>query len=166
MRRDYFELEVRGVDWTEDGGDPEQPTLRIDYRGPTAELENRLQGADGLLSADETDVTFRLLDEAASAAIDDVGDESDAVGVLSVADRRTGDFVLELNRTASDLLQFVEAARGYGQSADGEASYRVEIRQEDDPDPVVTYEKTTFLVYDPEGRLLRSESLIPSGVEL
>lgn len=166
MRRDYFELEVRGVDWTEDGGGPEQPTLRIDYRGPTAELEDRLRGAEGPLSADETDVTFRLLDEAASAAIEGVGEDGDAVGVLSVADRRTGDFVLELNRAASDLFEFVESAKRYGQSADGEASYRVEIRQEDDSEPVVTYEKTTFLVYDPEGRLLRSESLIPSGVEL
>jgi len=30
----------------------------------------------------------------------------------------------------------------------------------------MTYDKGTFLVYDDEGELLRSQSLIPSGVEL
>jgi hypothetical protein len=176
MRRDYFELEVRGVDWTADSADrdrdgdeavdPETPTLHIEYRGPADDLERRLSDDDGPLSAGETDVAFRLLDEEASAAADvDVsGADDDAVGVLSVTNRFTGDFVLELNRPASDLLQFVDAARKYGQSADDEARYRIEIHTEDGP--LATYEKSTFLVYDAEGRLLRSESLIPSGVEL
>jgi hypothetical protein len=160
MRRDYFELTVEHVDWVETGDDPEQPTVRIDFHGPEGLLRDRLTGPEGeQLSAEGTDVSFRLRGADAET---DAGEET---GVVAVTNRVTGEFVLELNETADDVLRFIQAAREYGRHAeDGDGRYRVQVAVEGDP--LATYEKRTFLVYDAEGNLLRSESLIPSGVEL
>jgi len=163
MRRDYFELTVEGVG--NDAGSQSPPLVRIDFHGPEELLRERLSGGesddiivetdgDDLLTADEIDVAFRLrepLDEA-----------DDPKGVVGVTNRYTGDFVLELNETATDVLPFIHAARDA--TDDGDARYRVEI--DVDGERLVAYDKDTFLVYDHEGNLLRSESLIPSGVEL
>lgn len=120
-------------------------------------LRERLTGTDGdLLSASETDVAFRL-----QAPLD----TPDSTGVVGVTNRTTGDFVLELNEDANDVLKFIRAAREYGRSGDDDdGRYRVELTVEGEP--LVTYEKRTFLVYDADGGLLREKSLIPSGVEL
>lgn len=158
MRRDYFELDVDNVTWVDDSGDPKKPLVRIDFRGPREELERRLSDpSGGYLDAQETDVAFRLQDSL---------DTADAEGVVSVTNRITGDFVLELNQTADDVLTFIRAAREYGRTAvdSDDGRYRVEVSI--DGDDVVVYEKQTFLVYDADGNLLRSHSLIPSGVEL
>jgi len=156
MRRDYFELDVSNVDWVDADGDPQKPTVRIDFHGPEELLRERLAGPDGeFLDAEETDVALRLTES---------GEDEDASGVVGVTERLTGDFVLELNEDADDVFKFIRAAREYGQAESGDGRYRVEIRI--DGETVVTYEKTTFLVYDTEGNLLRGQSLIPSGVEL
>ena len=162
MRRDYFDLTVEGVG--DGAGSRSPPQVRIDFHGPKELLRGRLSGGesddlveadgDGLLTADEIDVAFRLrepLDEA---------DEPE--GVVGVTNRYTGDFILELNETATDVLPFIHAARDA--TDDGDARYRIEI--DVDGEWLVAYDKDTFLVYDHEGNLLRSESLIPSGVEL
>ncbi|EMA62592.1 hypothetical protein DJ71_24465 [Halorubrum sp. E3] len=159
MRRDYFDLTVEGVG---DGADSRSPPLvRIDFHGPEELLRERLSGgeSDGaddgdLLAADQIDVAFRLREP--------LGEADDPEGVVGVTNRYTGDFVLELNETATDVLPFIHAARDA--TDDGDARYRVEI--DVDGDRLVAYDKDTFLVYDHEGNLLRSESLIPSGVEL
>jgi hypothetical protein len=157
MRRDYFTLDVRDVDWVDAGEEPHKPLVRIDFHGPRELLVERLTGGDGdLLPASETDVAFRLVDP-----LDDEG----ASGVVGVTNRVTGDFVLELNESAEDVLRFIRAAREYGRTAGtDDGQYRVEISL--DGEELVAYEKQTFLVYDADGFLLRSESLIPSGVEL
>jgi len=168
MRRDYFELTVQNVDWVDGEGDPEKPLVRIDFdrgtdgeegtdREPADSLRERFTdtGSDDLLDAEETDVAFRLQGDP---------DDPTTTGVVGVTNRLTGDFILELNEDADDVLQFIRAAREYGRQADGDSRYRVEI--DIDGDPLVVYEKSTFLVYDEEGNLLRSRSLIPSGVEL
>ncbi|MFC4549481.1 MULTISPECIES: DUF5793 family protein [Halorussus] len=157
MRRDYFTLDVRNVDWVESGGDPSKPAVSIDFQGPASTLRERLTGtSDDLLDAEETDVAFRL-----QGSIDD----ADATGVVSVTNRITGDFVLELNEDADDVLKFIRAAREYGkQTGDSDGRYHVEISL--DGDDLVEYDKSTFLVYNEEGNLLRQHSLIPSGVEL
>ncbi|MFB6195867.1 MAG: DUF5793 family protein [Haloplanus sp.] len=157
MRRDHFELEAHDVDWVDTGDPPAEPRVVIDFHGPKETLTDRLRDAEGdLLDAAETDVTFRLQDSL---------DDPDATGVVSVTDRITGEFLLELNAEAEDVLRFVRAAREYGQSTDGDGGkYEVTLRI--DGDTVATYSKSTFLVYDAEGSLLRSKSLIPSGVEL
>jgi len=157
MRRDNFALAVENIDWVEEDGDPREPLVNIDFQGPEALLRERLSGANGdLLEAEETDVAFRLQEPL---------DQNDAVGVVSVTNRLTGDFVLELNEEAADVMRFIAAAREYGKRTDVDGGrYRVEISL--NGDQLVAYEKETFLVYDPDGKLLRSKSLIPSGVEL
>jgi len=154
MRRDYFDLTVTGVG--EDADDPATPLVRIDFHGPEGLLRDRLSGTDGddLLDASEVDVAFRLREPLSSA--------DDPEGVVGVTNRYTGDFVLELNETATDVLPFIHAARD--SAGDEDAHYRIEIDIEGER--LVTYDKDTFLVYDHEGNLLRNESLIPSGVEL
>ncbi|WP_313690880.1 DUF5793 family protein [Halorarum halobium] len=157
MRRDYFELAVEQIGWVDSDGDPRKPHVYIDFHGPDGLLRERLTGTeDGLLDGEEIDVAFRLQTSHE--------EDPDAAGVVGVTNRITGDFVLELNQAAADVLQFIRAAREYGQQNDGDGGYRVEITVEGEP--LVSYEKETFLVYDPEGNLLRRESLIPSGVEL
>jgi len=156
MRRDHFELDVHNVDWVETGDPPVEPQVVIDFNGPRETLTERLTDTEGdLLEASETDVTFRLQNPL---------DDPNATGVVGVTDRITGDFLLELNEDADDVLRFVRAAREYGQATDDGGRYSVVIRI--DGDTVATYSKSTFLVYDANGSLLRSKSLIPSGVEL
>ncbi|WP_255193642.1 DUF5793 family protein [Natronobeatus ordinarius] len=156
MRREHFTLDVSNVDWVETGGEPQKPSVSIDFTGPATTLRERLTGLDGEpLEAGETDVALRLQEP-----LDD-----DAAGVVSVTDRLTGDFVLELNEDAENVLTFIRAARNYGESAsDDEGRYEVSITI--DGEEFVTYDKRTFLVYDDQGNLLRGHSLIPSGVEL
>jgi hypothetical protein len=156
MRRDHFELEADNIDWVETGDPPAEPQVIIDFNGPRETLTDRLTDAEGnVLEASETDVAFRLQDPL---------DDPDAAGVVSVTDRVTGDFLLELNEGAEDVLRFVRAAREYGKSTGDGGRYSVVIRI--DGETVATYAKSTFLVYDANGSLLRSKSLIPSGVEL
>lgn len=151
MRRDYFTLEADNVEGEGEG----VPTVHIDFEGPADQLRDRLTTDDGYLDADEIDIAYRLQDPV---------DADDATGVVAVTNRVTGEFVLELNAEAEDVLGFIGAARDYGTDNDDDARYRVEVRI--DGEDVVTYDKGAFLVYDQEGGLLRGQSLIPSGVEL
>ncbi|OIB57260.1 DUF5793 family protein [Natrialba sp. SSL1] len=156
MRREHFTLHVSNVDWVETDEEPRKPSVSIDFTGPASMLRERLTGSDDeVLDAGETDVALRLQEPL----------DEDAAGVVSVTNRITGDFILELNEEADDVLRFIRAARGYGEQAnDDDGRYEVEIRLDDEP--FVSYDKRTFLVYDDEGSLLRQHSLIPSGVEL
>lgn len=157
MRRDYFDLDVHNDDWIREGEEPRKPFVRIDFHGPEGLLRERLGDVDGdLLTAEEVDISFRLVEQ--------YDDDPEAEGVVSVTNRLTGDFILELNAAAGDVLQFIRAAREYGRHSDVDGQYRIEIDIEGTP--LVEYEKGTFLVYDPDGNLLRRESLIPSGIEL
>lgn len=156
MRREHFTVTVSNIEWAETNGEPRKPDVSIDVTGSTTMLRERLTGPDGeLLDAGETDVSLRL-----QAPLD-----TDTTGVISVANRITGEFVLELNETAENVLTFIQAARGYGESeTEDDGRYEVEILLEGEQ--FVTYDKQTFLVYDVDGNLMRQHSLIPSGVEL
>ena len=154
MRRDYFTLTVDGAS----GEGARRPVVTIDYEGPADQLETRMTKGGSLLGDDEVDVGYRLQDSSEG------GREEDAGGVLAIADRVTGEYVLELNAEADDVFAFVEAAKEYGQTADAEDRYRIVL--ESGGDHLATYDKSTLLVYNHEGELLRSRSLIPSGVEL
>ena len=157
MRRDYFTLDVHGVEWVDTGGEPEQPGVVIDFEGPESLLRRRITDTDGSLhDASTIDVSFRLQTDV---------DDDDAMGVVSVTNRITGDFVLELNVEAEHVITFIRAARKFGKHA-GENTDRYEITIRIDREAVATYGKQTFLVYDRDGELLRQHSLIPSGVEL
>ena len=119
------------------------PTLEIAYDGSVESLLQRLSTPADSWSGDDVDVAFRLHDE--------------KQGVLSVADRLTGTFVCEIDAEADTVTDIVSAAEK------GEGRYRVEITGDDETWAV---EKRTLLVYDDDGRLLRTCSLIPGSVEL
>jgi len=147
MRRDYFTLETAGVTADESG----EPTVSITYEGPTDELETRLRREDGQLDGDGVDVAYRLREPLDAEA---------PTGVFAVSDRVTGEYVLEVNAESASILSVVEAA-----SADADGRYRLVI-ETDDGDRLAAYDKSTLLVYDGDGNLLRDRSLIPSGVEI
>ena len=151
MRRDYFTLTVDGVGDESD----RRPVVTVGYEGPTGQLETRMTKGEALLDDSEVDVGYRLRGD---------GGDNDADGVLAVADRVTGEYLLELNAPSADIFALVEAAREFGQTADTEERYRIVVER--DGEELVTYDKSTLLVYDGDGELLRSRSLIPSGVEL
>ena len=156
MRRDYFTLDARNVDWVDEGGEPQLPTVRVDFQGPETDLRTGFSKPDGSrLDADETDVSFRLQGDP---------EEADTSGVVAVTNRVTGDFIFELNVAAEDVFQFITAARRYAEETGERSRYRIELFL--DGEEFVTYEKDTFLVYTNDGDLLRSQSLIPGGVEL
>ncbi|QLD87536.1 hypothetical protein HWV07_00190 [Natronomonas salina] len=151
MRRDYFTLTVDGVA----GAGAERPVVTIAYEGPTDQLETQLSKGDSILDDEEIDVAYRLQD-----ALED----DDPTGVVAIADRVTGEYAFELNADADDVFAFIDAAREFGDTSDSEDRYRIVV--EADGDRLATYDKSTLLVYDAEGELLRSRSLIPSGVEI
>lgn len=141
MRRDYFTLEV-----TDDSSG--LPTVRVRFDGPSDRLVDRLTDDSGdPLDAEELDVAYRLQD----------GDG----GVLAVTNRVTGEFILELNATKEEVFGFIRSARDCG---DDESRYRLVVAVDDGT--TIDHEKATLLVYGPDGDLRRSDSLIPSGVEL
>lgn len=149
MRRDYFSLDIRP--------DEGVPTLQVDFEGSAQNLSERLQGTSGRLDARDVDVAYRLLPTEDGAAFGSDGTE----GVLSVTNRVTGAFILELNADSADIATFLQAAHD---AADGDSQYRLVVGS--DEEELATYEKDTFLVYDAEGNLVRDHSLIPSGVEI
>ena len=158
MRRDYFTLDVENVDWVETDDEPAKPSVTIDFDGPANMLRERLMDVDGeSLDAKEIDVAYRL-----QGSVDD----PETTGVVSMSNRITGEFVLELNAEAGDVLRFVKAARRYGQAVGEEDGGRYEVSVLTDGETFDVYDKRTLLVYDEEGNLLRQHSLIPSGVEL
>ncbi|WP_459192484.1 DUF5793 family protein [Halosimplex sp. J119] len=150
MRRDYVTLDIRQADQSGD----HLPTVVLSYDGPTDLLEERLTDSAGNpLDRERIDVAFRRQ-----------SDGDDASGVFSLANRMTGEFIVEVNAGASTIQTLVDAARRDDDPDDAEGCYRVVVRR--DGEEVASYEKRTLLVYDGEGSLLRQHSLIPSGVEL
>lgn len=147
MRRDYFDANVRNDD------EQDVPTLVITFDGPAGLLADRLVTNDGTLDASEIDVTYRLKM---------TPDGEDAGGVLSIADRLTGEFLLEANVDPDGVKSLVRTAK----RTDGDDETRYRVRLTDSDGKSTVYDKETFLVYDAEGSLLRQQSLIPGGVEL
>lgn len=83
---------------------------------------------------------------------------------MAITNRMTGEFILELNVPAAEILEFVSAARRYAERTDDAVRYRARVVA--DGEPLADFEKRTLLVYSNEGELLRQQSLIPSGVEI
>lgn len=150
MRRDHFTVAVRDADTG-------QPMLDISYHGPSELLRQQLTDDTGdVFEPGTVDAAFRLQDSLG---------ESGADGVFSLTHRLTGEFLLEVNMAAAEVLSLIDSVRGDSDDEEGEgSSYRIRI----DPDEGdrIELEKEALFVYDADGDLLRQRSLIPSGVEL
>lgn len=156
MRRDKIDVDVRNVPGARDGDattaderTEDRPVLDITYDGDDGRLAERLRGDVHSPESGDVDVTYRLTD-------------ADDPGVLSVADRTTGEFLLEADVPADRIHELVRAVAGA--DGDEERSYRVEIT--DATGSVTAFDERTLLVYDADGGLRRGDSLIPGGVEL
>lgn len=146
MRRNNLSVDVHLG-----GGDGDSPpTLHVTVdRSTDGPADDLLRAGDESLDADDVDVAFRRGD--------------DDSGVLSIARRLTGAYLLEANVECEAIEALVTAA-GDGT---GEKRYRLVVDEEHpDGSPGHTFEKRTLLVYDAAGNLERENSLIPSGVEL
>jgi VCBS repeat-containing protein len=141
MRRDYFTVDIQAS-----ATDNDDPRIAIVYDGPTGALRERLNKVDGgTLDGEEIDVTFRR--------------QPESDGVLSLTNRLTGEYVFEATAPTADIDALVSAA-------DAQEDPQFTVRLTDGEDESRTYEMRTLLVYDPDGSLLRGQSLIPGGVEL
>ncbi|WP_135662624.1 DUF5793 family protein [Halorhabdus rudnickae] len=140
MKREQFSLNADPA--PTDSSQP--PTIEITYDGSSETLLQRLSTPEGdRRRGEDVDVAFRLQDEQR--------------GVLSISDRLTGAFVCEVDADADRVTDVVSAAE------DGDGRYRIEITGAEEAWSV---QKRTLLVYDGDGRLLRTCSLIPGSVEL
>ncbi len=143
MRRDYFTLTVR----PRTGDGDSSPELVVTYEGPSDAFGSRVSSTDNGLTGADVDVAFRYQ-----------ADSRD--GVLSVTNRLTGEYILEVNTDIDSIEELVGAARAYPD----DSSYVIRIERAEQS--TITWEKETLLVYDADGNLVRERSLIPSGVEL
>ena len=143
MDRESFDVSVSA------SGD-DTPVLEVRATNPALDLGERLTGRDGeTLPAADVDVTYRETD-------------GTSTGVLALANRLTGEFVLEANAASERVFELVEAVLATGE--DEHSQYG--LRLTDDQTTDVSYEKETLLVYDDAGNLQRGRSLIPGSVEL
>lgn len=146
MRRDYFTFGLDHVAEKTDG----KPRVTIEFDGPSEDAGTRLTPER------DVDVAFRFQTPV---------DTDDADGVFSVADRVTGEFLLEVNVDATAIHTLIDAARAY-EETHGETDSCYSVVLEANGERVFEMDKRTLLVYDTEGNLRRQHSLIPSGVEL
>jgi hypothetical protein len=155
MRRQEFTLATRHVT-PEAGADTGPlPTLRVEYEGSPTELRAALRGGDDTpLEEPDIDVSHRPKG----------GFEEGGEGVLAVADRLTGAYVCECNVGTGVVLDFLAAAKRRAAAVDGPPTYRIQFVAEGTP--VRTYEMDTFLLYNRDGEVRESESLLPSGAQL
>lgn len=146
MRRDHFTLTAANTDTESDA----EPTLVVRYNGPVGTLTARLEGDRGKIpSGTDIDAAFRL-----QGPLDD----EDSSGVFSLTRRLTGEYLLEVDADATDIVSLVDAAS----DTDDEYTIRLERRGAED----ISFEMETLLVYDEDGELRQQDSLIPGGVEL
>lgn len=156
MRQDTGDLAVTNTDWVETDESPAQPTLTVEYTEPPARLTERIETPSAArLDGEEIDVTFRF-----QSPVSDPGTR----GVLAVSNNVTGAYILEVETPASPVQDFIQAVRRYADATGRATAYMVRLRP--DEGSIVTVEKQVFLVYGPDGILLRHHSLIPSGIEI
>lgn len=156
MRRDHFTLNI------DETSAVAPPTLVLSYDGPDESLADRLPEDDENVFEDVVEASFRnqptdreVLDEDDDV---DQGQETSESGVLSLSHRLTGEYILEAPADMEDIRSLVEAAQAEG------GSYRIRIERPERE--AVVFVTEALLVYDTDGNLLRTDSLIPSGVEL
>jgi hypothetical protein len=145
MRRDYLDVTVD----VDAGG---RPAVTVESDGPEGLARDRLTGSAGRENGG-VDVALRLQEPP----------DGDRRGVLAVTARATGEFLLEADLSPAATADLLAALDGRSADADEADGYRLAVT---DAGETYAFEKRTLLVYDGDGDLARSLSLIPGEVEL
>ena len=154
MSSDRWRLGTRHADSIENGDLPMRPELVFqfdgDYETLIDQLPNTGTGGD---YPEEIDVTFQL-----HSAVDD----SDR-GTLALSDRTTGEYLIEMEVSANRIFEFVLSVHQYADKVGNEGEYGVTFEAENGT--AMEYIVEPLLVYQMDGELYRSRSLIPTWVE-
>lgn len=156
MQRDRLEVTRINLDRPDNNNAHNCSGLSITYHGWSDVVRDQLTviGSD-LTDSEDLDVAFRLQSSS---------DDRDALGILSLAHRITGELLLEVKTNAGFIYRFVDAVKHYTNAVDTDHCYLIELRAESER--LITYEKCTLLVYSHVGVLLRHRSHIPNGIEI
>lgn len=156
MHCDTYEMELGSVEESESAATPPCPSLSITVSDCVDTLRERLTGAtDDVLTEEAIDVAFRRRS---------VGKASESEGVLSLTNRTTGEYILELDTPETLIRDVVRGARRYAAGTDTNGQYT--LRLQSDRERFSVWKKRTLLVYSQDGTLLRHRSLIPKGIEI
>lgn len=154
MHRSRFDLQLANIEWVATEARPKQPLLVFTFDGPRDRLNHVLGNRVRTdVEAAAIDVSVRFTAPLASADR----------GVFGLADRVTGDYLLEAEAPADRIWRFLRALREYEARTDSPVQYTVQIRARQGGSS--RFEKRRCLVYDADGTLLRYSSLNPTGVK-
>ncbi len=155
MGGDRFHATVGKTGWVENDGEPVQPVIRLHFDGDRQQLVQILfANLRRTATSEEIEVSFRLLPPF----------DGPQRGILSLSDQVTGAYLTEVPLEARAVESLSKAVRAYATQTEHDSAYQVEIRT---PTSVVTVFETDLLaVYDPDGTLLRRQSLLPPGIGL
>lgn len=154
MDREQLSITVQHTD-EGDTDSSKQPLLCITCHGPASDLNDALPTPDGEISGECIDVAVRLQPP--------VENEPERA-VLSLSQRVTGQFILEAPLKTPRLWEFIDAANQYAAAVNTEHCFSLRVQTHDEH--VAIHDKRTLLVYDSNGVLLRTQSLIPHSIEI
>lgn len=148
-------LTLTNVDWLQDESVPCLPCLQVQIDIPEEMSIERLRGPDGeYYESDDVDVFYRH--QPVEPPVES--------GVLSLADRLTGEYILEIPASPHLIEKAVYAVQEYGTHQEVNPQFETKIQIGDRQ--LASFSKETLLIYAIDDELLRDRSLIPSGIEI
>lgn len=155
MDNDTLTVTLTNVDWLDSGQQPQIPCLHSQFGGSEEKLADRFRAPDGgHYTPDEIDIFYRH--QSTEPPVES--------GVLGLADRLTGEYILEMTTSPQLIEKLIYAVKQYGKRTDTTPQYQIDLRTE--TDQLATLKNDTLLVYGTDEPLLRRQSLIPSGIEI
>lgn len=146
---------LANVEWLDDEQQVQEPCLHIQFNEPEPELIARFCNPEQTIYIpSDIDVFYRQQST----------DPPVESGVLGVAERQTGDYILETTTSPSIIEKLVYAVRRYSEKTESEKRYQCRVWAE--THHVVTFESDTLLIYGTDGSVLRHQSLIPRNIEI
>jgi len=155
MERSQFTVRIAASESPTNDSGIDQPTLCLEFDGTADRLYEHLSSRlRDDLSGDEVDVSFRTVATT---------DQTDT-GMVTLSDRITGAYILEVKMPTETVIEFVQDVRTYAGESGQDPRYTVQIRAEEKT--ITTFEQELLLVYDSDGTLRRHASLIPNDTEV
>jgi hypothetical protein len=154
IEADTMTLTLTNADWLQNESAPRMPCIQIQIDSPEEILIERLRAPDGeVYEPENVDVFYRH--QAVEPPIES--------GVLSLADRLTGEYILEIPTSPHLIEKLVYAVRQYGKRREVVPQFKIQIQTKERQ--LASFSKDTLLIYGADDVLLQERSLIPSGIE-